>query len=82
MSIFELAQYGKIWQLIEVTEPIKVPIICDNCNILNDAGSASCLGAVLVRFVNKLLFTADFGSFCAAKTDKPGQLNGGCNNTV
>lgn len=47
------------WRLIDVTWPFKVPIICDNCNILNDAGSTNCLGAALARFENRLLLTTD-----------------------
>lgn len=79
--VFELAQYGEKTPpttnrlQTEVTEPFNVPIICDNCNIFNDAGAASCLGAALVRFENPHLFTTDwFGSFVLRKLSGPAAL--------
>lgn len=66
---------GKKRQLIQVTEPFNVPIMCDNCNFLNDVGVARCLGVALVRFENPTpLHHRLIGQLCAAKTDGPGSF--------
>lgn len=75
VTVWTRTIWDKKRQLIQVTMPFNVPIMCDNCNFLNDVGVARCLGVALVRFENQTpLHHRLIGQLCAAKTDRPGSF--------